>query len=132
MMEPVVGENSDWYEYSYTFDSPEGFGFVIFEAVSGYGWDLCIDDVYINVTSVDNDPPTVVSLQGTQTWADTEMDITLRVYDESDVPSQIQATYTINGQPMTSHYTRLQKPITITRQPCLHNPITPQQASCSI
>ena len=99
MMEPVVGENSDWYEYSYTFDSPEGFGFVIFEAVSGYGWDLCIDDVYINVTSVDNDPPTVVSLQGTQTWADTEMDITLRVYDESDVPSQIQATYTINGQP---------------------------------
>ena len=97
MMEPVVGENSDWYEYTYTFDSPEGFGFVIFEAVSGYGWDLCIDDVYINVTSVDNNPPVVVSIQGTQTWADTEMDITLRVYDESDMPSQMQATYTIDG-----------------------------------
>lgn len=98
MMEPVVGENSDWYEYSYTFDSPEGFGFVIFEAVSGYGWNLCIDDIYINSTSLDNDPPTVVSLKGTQTWAETPMDITLRVYDETGVPNQMTATYTIDGQ----------------------------------
>ena len=98
MMEPVVGEVSDWYEYTYTFDSPEGYGFIIFEAESGYGWDLCIDDVYINSTSVDNNPPTVVSLKGTQTWAETEMNITLRVYDESTVPSQMQATYTIDGQ----------------------------------
>jgi hypothetical protein len=98
MLEPVVGENNDWYEYSYTFDSPEGYGFVILEAVSGYGWNLCIDDIYINSTSIDNDPPTVVSLKGTQIWAETEMDLTLRVYDESGVPDQMQATYTINGQ----------------------------------
>ena len=98
MLEPVVGDQSDWYEYSYTFNSPEGYGFVIIEAVSGYGWNLCIDDVYINATSVDNDPPTIVSLKGTQTWADTEMNLTLRVYDESSVPNQMQATYTINGQ----------------------------------
>ena len=98
MLEPVVGENSDWYEYSYTFDSPEGYGFVIFEGVSGYGWNLCIDDIYINSTSQDNDPPTVVYLKGTQTWADTEMNLTLRVYDASNVPNQLQATYTIDGQ----------------------------------
>lgn len=98
MMEPVVGEVSDWYEYNYTFDSPEGYGFLIFEAVSGYGWNLCIDDIFVNVTSVDNDPPHVVSLTGTQTWADTEMDLTVRVYDESEVPNQMQATYTIEGQ----------------------------------
>ena len=98
MLEPVAGENNDWYEYTYTFDSPEGYGFVIFEAVSGYGWNLCIDDIYINSTSVDNNPPSVVSLKGTQTWADTEMNITLRVYDESNVPNQMQATYTIDGQ----------------------------------
>ena len=98
MMEPVVGEVSDWYEYSYTFDSPEGFGFVIFEAESGYGWNLCIDDIYINTTSLDNDPPSVVSLTGTQTWAETAMNLTVRVYDESDVPTQMQATYTIEGQ----------------------------------
>lgn len=107
MMEPVVGEVSDWYEYSYTFDSPEGYGFVIFEAVSGYGWDLCIDDIYINTTSVDNNPPAVVSLSGTQTWAETEMHLRLKVYDASDMPSQIQAVYTINGQPteLTFHRT---------------------------
>ena len=98
MLEPVVGEVSDWYEYSYTFDSPEGYGFIILEAVSGYGWNLCIDDIYINSTSQDNNPPTVVSLKGTQTWAETPMDLTLRIYDESGVPNQMQATYTINGQ----------------------------------
>ena len=106
MMEPVVGEVSDWYEYSYTFDSPEGYGFVIFEAVSGYGWNLCIDDIFINATSVDNDPPHVVSLNGTQTWADTQMDLTVRIYDESGVPDQMQATYTIEGQ---SHEVTFQK-----------------------
>lgn len=98
MLEPVVGDVSDWYEYSYTFDSPEGYGFVILEAVSGYGWNLCIDDIYINSTSQDNNPPTVVSLKGTQIWADTEMNLTLRVYDESGVPNQMQATYTVDGQ----------------------------------
>ena len=66
--------------------------------MSGYGWNLCIDDIYVNSTSQDNDPPTVVSLKGTQTWADTEMDIALRVYDETGVPNQMQATYTIDGQ----------------------------------
>ena len=98
MMEPVAGELSDWYEYSYTFDSPDGYGFIIFEAVSGYGWNLCIDDIYINSTSQDNNPPTVVSLKGTQTWADSPMNLTLRLYDESGMPNQMQATYTIGGQ----------------------------------
>ena len=98
MMEPVVGELSDWYEYNYSFDSPEGYGFIIFEGVSGYGWNLCIDDIYINSTSVDNNPPVVVSLKGTQTWSETPMNLTLRIYDESGVPNQMQATYTIDGQ----------------------------------
>ena len=98
MLEPVVGSNSDWYEYDYTFDSPEGYGFIIFEAVSGYGWNLCIDDIFINSTSVDNNPPSVVSLKGTQTWAETNMDLTVRLYDESNVPNQMQATYTIGSQ----------------------------------
>ena len=109
MMEPVVGEESDWYEYSYTFDSPEGYGFVIFEAESGYGWNLFIDDIYVNTTSVDNNPPTVVYLQGTQTWADSPMDLTLRVYDASGVPSQMEATYTIDGQSYNVTFNRSSK-----------------------
>ncbi len=109
MLEPVVGENSDWYEYTYTFDSPEGYGFVIIEGESGYGWNLCVDDIYINNTSVDNDPPAVVSLNGTQTWADTEMDVTVRIYDESGVPNQMQATYTIDGQSYNATFNRVSK-----------------------
>lgn len=109
MMEPVVGKTSDWYEYTYTFNSPEGYGFVIFEAVSGYGWDLCIDDILINTTNVDDNPPSVVSLNGTQTWADTEMHLRLRIYDESNVPNQMEATYTIDGQSTDITFNRFSK-----------------------
>lgn len=98
MFEPVAGEVSDWYEYSYTFDSPEGYGFIIIEAESGYGWNLFIDDIYINSTTADNNPPTLISISGNQTWAETDMHLSIRLYDESDMPSQMQATYTINGQ----------------------------------
>lgn len=97
-MEPVVSDQDDWYEYSFSFNSPTGFGFIIFEGVSGYGWDLLIDDIIINSTNVDNNPPTVVSLSGAQTWAETDMHLRLRVYDASGMPSQLPATYTINGQ----------------------------------
>lgn len=109
MLEPVVGEVSDWYEYDYTFDSPEGYGFIIFEAESGYGWSLCIDDVFINTSAVDDNPPTVVSLQGTQTWAETPMSLTLRIYDESNVPNEMEATYTIEGQSTNITFNRISK-----------------------
>ena len=109
MLEPVVGDESDWYEYNYTFDSPEGCGFIIFEGVSGYGWNLCIDDIFINTSAVDNNAPSVVSLNGTQTWAETEMNLTLRIYDESNVPNQMEATYTIDGQSTDINFTRSAK-----------------------
>ena len=100
-MEPYVGNTTDyndWYEYTFNFDCPEGYGFVIFEAESGRGWNLFIDDIFINTTNIDNDPPTVIFLNGTQTWAETAMDLTLKVYDVSGVPDQMEATYTIDGQ----------------------------------
>ena len=100
-LEPYVGSGydyDDWYEYNFTFDCPDGYGFVIFEAESGRGWNLFIDDIFINSTTVDNNPPTVVFLNGTQTYADTPMHLTLRLYDESEMPNQMQATYTIDGQ----------------------------------
>jgi len=97
-LEPVVPNVDDWYEYSFSFGSPEGYGFVIFEAVSDRGWNLFIDDIFVNSTTVDNDPPTVISVAGTQQWADTDMEITVRIYDESNVPDEMEATYTIDGQ----------------------------------
>ena len=94
-MEPVVADVDDWYEYSFNFDSPTGYGFIIFEGVSGYGWDLLIDDIFIDNSSVDNNPPTVVSIAGNQEYADTEMHLRMRVHDASAMPETLQAWVTI-------------------------------------
>ena len=95
--EPVVANVDDWYEYSFTFDSPTGYGFIIFEGVSDYGWNLYLDDITINTTDVDNEAPELVSVRGNQQYADTDMDLTLRVYDASGMPSTLSASYTIWG-----------------------------------
>ena len=95
--EPVIADVDDWYEYSFTFDCPDDYGFIIFEGVSDYGWNLYLDDIAIDNSSVDDNPPTVVSVAGNQTYADTEMNLTLRVHDASPMPSTLAATYSIWG-----------------------------------
>ena len=105
-LEPVVADEDDWYEYSFNFNSPTGYGFIVFEGVSGYGWDLLIDDIFISNSSVDNNPPTVISVTGNQTYADTEMNLTLRVHDASEMPATLAATYTIWGQNHDLTFTR--------------------------
>ena len=96
-MEPVIADVDDWYEYSFNFDSPTGYGFIIFEAESGYGWNLFIDDLMINNDSDDDDPPTLVSVKGNQQYADTDMTLLMRVHDASGMPSTLNAVYSING-----------------------------------
>ena len=104
--EPVVADEDDWYEYSFTFDSPTGYGFIIFEGVSDYGWNLYLDDITINTTNQDNEAPTVVSIKGDQEYADTEMNLTLRVYDASDMPATLAAFYTVGGESHNLTFTR--------------------------
>lgn len=96
-MEPVVADEDDWYEYSFTFNSPTGYGFVIFEGVSDYGWNLYLDDITINTTTIDNLPPDLISLKGNQEYADTEMNLQLRAYDATGMPASLNAVYTIDG-----------------------------------
>ena len=95
--EPVIADVDDWYEYSFTFDCPDDYGFIIFEGVSDYGWNLYLDDIAIDNSSIDDNPPTVVSVAGNQTYADTEMNLTLRVHDASAMPATLAATYSIWG-----------------------------------
>ena len=108
-MEPVIADVDDWYEYSFTFDCPDDYGFIIFEGVSDYGWNLYLDDIAIDNSSVDDNPPTVVSITGNQTYADTEMNLTLRVHDASGMPSTLAATYTIWGVTHDLTFTRVGK-----------------------
>ena len=96
-MEPVIADVDDWYEYAFTFDCPDDYGFIIFEGVSDYGWNLYLDDIFINNSSEDHEAPTLISVAGNQTYADTEMNLTLRVHDASTMPSTFAATYEIWG-----------------------------------
>ena len=96
-MEPVIADVDDWYEYAFTFDCPDDYGFIIFEGYSDYGWNLYLDDIFINNSSEDHEPPTVTSVTGNQTYADTDMTLKLRVHDASEMPSTLAATYTIWG-----------------------------------
>lgn len=95
--ESPLEDVNGWYEYTFNFDTNLDYGFIIFEAQSDYGWNMYLDDITINTTSVDNSAPVVVSLEGTQAYKDTEMELTLTIYDESDVTQTIDATYIING-----------------------------------
>ena len=96
-LEPVIADVDDWYEYAFTFDCPDDYGFIIFEGVSDYGWNLYLDDIFINNSSEDHEAPTVISVTGNQTYADTDMHLTLRVHDASTMPATLAATYTIWG-----------------------------------
>ena len=95
--EPVVADVDDWYEYAFTFDCPDDYGFIIFEGVSDYGWNLYLDDIFINNSTVDNEPPVLVSVAGNQQYADTEMSLRIRVRDASAMPETLHATVTVWG-----------------------------------
>lgn len=97
-LEPVIDDVDDWYEYAFTFDAPTGYGFVVFEGVSGYGWNLLMDDIFVSNSAEDHDAPSIISITGNHTYADTEMDFRLRVRDASGVPATFSATYTIWGE----------------------------------
>ncbi len=94
-MEPVIADVDDWYEYAFTFDCPDDNGFIIFEGVSDYGWNLYLDDIFINNSSEDHEAPTLISVDGNQQYADTEMNLRMRVHDASAMPETLHASVTI-------------------------------------
>lgn len=96
-MDPVVADVDDWYEYAFSFNCPDNYGFIIFEGVSDYGWNLYLDDIFISNSSEDHEAPTIIAVTGNQTYADTEMNLKLRVHDASAMPATLAATYTIWG-----------------------------------
>ena len=93
---PVVPEQA-WYQYEFTFNHP-GSTYIIFKAISGRGWYMHLDDIEVNTNNVDVDPPVVVSLEGTQVYAEQPMNLKLIVRDMSDMPETLNGEATINGQ----------------------------------
>jgi len=87
----------DWYQYEFEFSSP-GSTYIIFKAISAYGWKMYLDDVEVNTNFVDVDPPVVISIEGTQVYAQQEMNLSLRARDDSDMPETLDGELIINGQ----------------------------------
>ena len=92
---PIVA-TEDWYQYSYEFTSP-GNTYIIFKTISGYGWKMYLDDIQVETNTIDVDPPAVVDLQGTQVYANQDMDLLLRVRDMSGMPETLDGEAMIDG-----------------------------------
>ncbi len=86
-----------WYQYEFAFNHP-GSTYIIFKAISAYGWKMYLDDIEMNTSSIDVDPPVVMSLGGTQVYAQQPMNLKLIVRDVSDMPETLDGEVTLNGQ----------------------------------
>lgn len=84
----------DWYQYSFSFNNT-GDTYIIFKVISAYGWKMYLDDVEVDDAIIDENAPEVIALDGTQVYAQQEMNLKLRVRDMSDMPESINAELTI-------------------------------------
>jgi len=86
----------DWYQYSFEFSSQQNT-YLIFKAVSGYGWKMFLDDIVVETNTIDIDPPVIIALEGTQVYAQQEMELKLRVRDMSEMPETLDGEALIDG-----------------------------------
>ncbi len=86
----------DWYQYSFSFNRT-GDTYLIFKVISAYGWTMYLDDIEVDDSTIDENAPVVISLDGTQVYAQQEMNLHLRVRDMSGVPETITGELTIDG-----------------------------------
>jgi hypothetical protein len=93
---PVV-PGKGWYQYEFAINNT-GSTYIIFKAISAYGWKMYLDDVEVNTSTIDVDPPVVISLDGTQVYEQQPMNLKLVVRDVSGMPEMLEGTATIDGE----------------------------------
>ena len=98
---PVKG----WYQYEFAIDNM-GSTYIIFKAISAYGWKMYLDDVEVNTSTIDVDPPVVISLDGTQVYAQQPMNLELVVRDVSAMPEMLEGKATIDGETQVVEMTK--------------------------
>ncbi len=86
----------DWYQYSFEFNRT-GDTYLIFKVISAYGWTMYLDDIEVDDSTIDDAAPLVISLDGTQVYAQQEMHLQLRVRDNTGMPENITGELTIDG-----------------------------------
>lgn len=94
--EPV--ENSDgWFEYHFTFSGNQTVKYIIFKAVSEYGWNMYIDDVRINRNLPDVAAPEFISISKTSQYANLPMPLSVVVRDDSQADSVMQGIFNLGN-----------------------------------
>jgi hypothetical protein len=94
--EPVESSEG-WFEYSYVFTTTESVQYIVFKAVSAYGWNMYIDNVTVNLNVPDETAPEFISITETQQYADLEMPLTVVIRDESQVTETMQGIYNVGN-----------------------------------
>ncbi len=94
--EPVE-TTEGWFEYSYIFPTPGSTKYIVFKAVSDYGWNMYLDNVKINLNGPDTDAPELISISETAQYADLDMPVTVVVRDESPATPTVQGVYNVGN-----------------------------------
>jgi hypothetical protein len=94
--EPVE-TTEGWFEYSYVFSSNESIQYIVFKAISAYGWNMYIDDVTIKENLPDVMAPEFLSINETVQYADLDMPLTVVIRDESQVTETMQGIYNVGN-----------------------------------
>ncbi|MBN1970203.1 MAG: choice-of-anchor J domain-containing protein [Candidatus Delongbacteria bacterium] len=94
--EPVEEENN-WYEYSFTITDFNEYSYVIFKAVSNYGWNMYLDDISIEDNAPDLDAPEFISISGTHNYIDNDLNLELIIRDNSETIDPIHGFYNVGN-----------------------------------
>lgn len=95
---PVETYNG-WFEYSFVFNGNDNFKYIIFRAVSSYGWNMYLDDITIKENLPDVDAPEFISINELTQYADLDLPIEIVIRDESEVTEIMQGIFDVgNGE----------------------------------
>lgn len=86
-----------WFEYSFIFPGYAEKKFIVFKAVSDYGWNLYLDDISIKVNSADITAPELISVSKTNQYADLPIPLTVVIRDESRVKTAMEGIYNVGN-----------------------------------
>lgn len=97
-MDPV--ENTEgWFEYFFLFNGNNANKYIIFRAVSDYGWNMYLDDIKIDINGEDTEAPEFISINELIQYANLEMPVEIVIRDESQVTETMQGIYNVgNGE----------------------------------
>ncbi len=97
-MEPLESSNG-WFEYAFVFDGNDSNKYIIFRAISDYGWNMYLDDIRIAENLPDTEAPEFVSINNLTQYADLEMPVEIVIRDDSEVTTTMNGIFNVgNGE----------------------------------